>query len=95
MKEKRPKPIQEIKVAFGTVDLDGQRANPQDYNKRQADLASAQGVIFDMRGYPNDVAMDVLKRVTTQPITFALWNFPKVSKAGSTGRQVRRRADGR
>lgn len=79
-KEKRPKAIEEIKVGIWYVDLDGGRITMDDYKKVLRDLTSAEGVIFDMRGYPGDVAMDVLRRAASEPITSALWNVPTVTK---------------
>jgi hypothetical protein len=78
LREKRPKPIEELKVGLWYVDLDGARANMAEYQKAIHDLAGAEGIVFDMRGYPNDVAMDVLPRLAKQPITSALWNVPRV-----------------
>lgn len=79
LKEKRPKPIQEMKDGIWYVDLDGTRIDAQEYTKALKDLQSAQGIVFDMRGYPNDVATDVIRRITTKPVTSALWNIPLVS----------------
>lgn len=85
LKEKRPKAIEEVKLGIWYVDLDGGRANMEDFKKALKDLSSAQGVIFDMRGYPNDVAMDALPRIASVPITSALWNVPKVVKPDHLG----------
>lgn len=84
-KEKRPKPIEEIKVGIWYVNLDGMRIQMDEYKKALRDLANAEGVIFDMRGYPNEVAMDVLRRVAKEPITSALWNVPKITKPDHQG----------
>jgi C-terminal processing protease CtpA/Prc len=48
------------------------------YQKAIPDLAKAKGIIFDVRGYPNEVAMDVLHRLSDKPVTSALWNVPKI-----------------
>lgn len=80
LKEKRPKAIEEIKIGYWYVDLDGGRANPDEFKKAVRDLSNAQGIVFDLRGYPNEVAMEALRRVSDKPITSALWNVPKVSK---------------
>lgn len=84
-KEKRPKAIEEVKVGIWYVDLDGGRANMDEYKKALRDLTAAEGVIFDMRGYPNEVAMDVLRRAASEPITSANWNVPIVSKPDHQG----------
>ncbi len=78
--ESRPKPIEEIRPGIWYVDLDAPRADMEAYKKAIPDLAKAKGIVFDMRGYPNEVAMDVLRRLSNQPITSAFWNVPKVSK---------------
>lgn len=84
--EKRPKAISEVKVGIWYVDLDGYRgAQMEDYKKALRDLAGAEGVIFDMRGYPGEVAMDVLRRLAKEPITSALWNVPKITKPDHEG----------
>ncbi|WP_144241324.1 S41 family peptidase [Fimbriimonas ginsengisoli] len=85
LKEKRPKAIEELKVGYWYVDLDGGRINMAEYQKSLRDLTSAQGIIFDMRGYPNEVAMDVLPRLAKEPITSALWNVPRVTKPDREG----------
>jgi len=87
LKEKRPKAIEELKLGIWYVDLDGGRCNMDDFKKALKDLSSAQGVIFDMRGYPNEVAMDALPRVASVPITSALWNVPKVVKPDHVGNE--------
>lgn len=78
--ETRPKAIEQIKPGIWYVDLDGQRISMEEYKKAIPDLAKAKGIVFDMRGYPNEVAMDVLPRLSDRPVTSALWNVPKVSK---------------
>jgi C-terminal processing protease CtpA/Prc len=78
--ETRPKPIEELKPGIWYVDLDASRAKMEDYKKAIPDLAKAKGIVFDMRGYPNDVAMDVLQRCSDKPITSAFWNVPRVTK---------------
>ncbi|HWA84210.1 MAG TPA: S41 family peptidase, partial [Fimbriimonadaceae bacterium] len=78
--EKRPKPIEEIKPGIWYVDLDGPRAKMEEYQAMIPTLAKAKGLIFDMRGYPNEVAMDVLHRISDKPVASAFWNIPRVTK---------------
>lgn len=78
--EKRPKAIEEIKPGIWYVDLDGPRAKMEDYQKMMPTLAKAKGIVFDMRGYPNEVAMDVLHRISDKPVTSAFWNIPNITK---------------
>jgi len=85
LREKRPKPIEEVKLGIWYVDLDGGRCNMEDFKKAIKDLSGAQGVIFDMRGYPNEVAMEALPHVATVPITSATWNIPKVVNPDHVG----------
>lgn len=85
-KEKRPKPLEEIKVGTWYVNLDGTSGvQMDDYKKALRELTGAEGVIFDMRGYPGEVAMDVLRRLAKEPITSAHWNVPKVVKPDHAG----------
>lgn len=83
--EKRPKPIEELKLGIWYVDLDGSRANMEAYQKALHDLTGADAVIFDLRGYPNEVAMDALRRTAKTPIVSALWNVPQLSKPDRQG----------
>ena len=83
--ETRPKPIEEIKPGIWYVDLDQARAKMEDYKKAIPSLAIAKGIVFDMRGYPNEVAMDVLQRLSDKPITSAFWNVPRVTKPDHQG----------
>ncbi|MBS1715196.1 MAG: peptidase S41 [Armatimonadetes bacterium] len=85
IKEPRPAAIEEIRPGIWYVDLDGPRADPEAYFKKIPDLAKAKGLIFDMRGYPNQVAMDVLKRLSDKPVTSALWNVPVFMKPDQEG----------
>ena len=77
--DKRPRPIDEIRPGIWYVDLDAQRAKMDDYKQAIHELTGAKGIVFDMRGYPNEVALDVLRRLAKKPITSAIWNVPKVS----------------
>jgi C-terminal processing protease CtpA/Prc len=83
--EKRPDAIKEIKPGIWYVDLDGSRAKMEDFKKALPELAKAKGIVFDMRGYPNDVAKDAIERISDQAITSALWNVPKLTKPDRAG----------
>lgn len=80
--EPRPDAISEIKPGIWYVDLDNGRAKMEDYRKALPNLVKAKGLIFDMRGYPNEVALDVLARATPKPFISAFWNIPKVLAPG-------------
>jgi C-terminal processing protease CtpA/Prc len=48
-------------------------------------LASAKGIIFDMRGYPADAAYELMQHLIDEPATSAKWNVPIVRKPDGDG----------
>jgi len=44
------------------------------------ELATAQGVIFDLRGYPGQAAYDVIERLIDEPSQSARWTVPIVTR---------------
>jgi hypothetical protein len=63
--EKRPGPVAELEAGISYVDLT--RASMADIGPRIAALASARGVVFDVRGYPSDAGFGILPHLLTTP----------------------------
>jgi C-terminal processing protease CtpA/Prc len=78
-REKRPEKIHEIKSGIWYVDLDASQAKVADFQQALPNLEKAKGIIFDLRGYPNEVAMKVLPLLADKPITSAKWCVPIVT----------------
>ncbi len=77
--EPRPAKIAEIKPGIWYVDMDTRRAVTKDFLDALPKLEKAKGIIFDMRGYPNEMALAVLPHLTDKPITSANWNVPIIT----------------
>lgn len=77
--EKRPAPVAELKPGIWYLDLDAGRATTRSFTEALPKLAQARGVVFDLRGYPNEVALELLPHLAHVPITSALWNVPRIT----------------
>jgi C-terminal processing protease CtpA/Prc len=73
--EYRPEKIKKLKDGIYYVDLE--RSSMKEINDVMDSLASAKGVVFDLRGYPNSTD-PVLCHLTDVPITSARWNVPQI-----------------
>jgi hypothetical protein len=65
--EKRPQPVTEVAPAVWYVDLT--RQSMADLTSSMEKLSTAAGVIFDVRGYPTDAGVQVLRHLLTGPDT--------------------------
>jgi C-terminal processing protease CtpA/Prc len=81
--EPRPEKISEIRPGIWYVDIG--RIDDGDFNAAVAKLATAKGVIFDLRGYPGKLSPVVLQHLTDTPITSAQWNVPIVRRPDRQG----------
>lgn len=70
-----PRTIEELKPGVWYLDLD--RIQEKEFEAILPSLASAKGVIFDLRGYPN-MGPTFLAHLTDKPIMSAHWNVPVV-----------------
>src|SRR5690606_588877 len=75
IREKRPGVIDEIRENVYYVDLD--RAEMSAIEEAAQTLAEADGVIFDLRGYPNGND-GVLQYLSSDTLYSALWQVPKL-----------------
>lgn len=57
--------------------VDLTRASMPEIQDRIKELASARGVVFDLRGYPNS-NHNVLRHLTLEPLRSAKWQVPQV-----------------
>ena len=76
----RPKKaIAELEKGIWYVDLT--RAVDKEFDDALPDLASAKGIVFDMRGYPR-VSAAWFSHVTRTPLASAQWHVPVVDRPG-------------
>jgi hypothetical protein len=66
--------ISEPKPGVWYIDLD--RATDKDLTAAMPSLAKATGIVFDMRGYPNNFSMGLLGHLTDAPVLCARWEIP-------------------
>jgi hypothetical protein len=79
------KPANGAEVAPGIVYFDLNAASADALAKVVEKLDAADGIVFDLRGYPNDAAMTVLRRLIGGPATSAYWNVPIVTRPDREG----------
>ena len=75
LRPERPAPIEELRGGVYYVDLG--RAEMSAIRERMQALADAEGVIFDMRGYPKGGAQAVLQHLTNDTLRSARWQVPQ------------------
>lgn len=73
--ERRPDPIEELEPGIFYVNLDV--ISIQQFRDRVDELAAADGVVFDLRGYPNGTHM-ALTHLSPEPLQSAYWRIPKI-----------------
>lgn len=84
MSNQRPdepaRPTDGGEVAPGIVyfNLDG--ATMAKWNVALPAMRAARGVVFDLRGYPNDAAMAFLRLATPKPLQSAKWRVPQITR---------------
>lgn len=71
----RPDPIAELEPGIFYVDLD--RVVMEAFESRVEELAEAEGVIFDLRGYPNGNHL-ILSHLSDEPLQSAFWRIPQI-----------------
>lgn len=71
----RPDPIAELEPGIFYVDLD--RVPMEAFEARVEELAEADGVVFDLRGYPNGNHL-VLSHLSDEPLQSAFWRIPQI-----------------
>lgn len=76
LKEKRPPQVSEIKPGIFYVDLD--RIKDEEFQAVLPKLEQAQGVIFDLRGYPR-VSPLMISHLIDKPVESARWLVPIIT----------------
>jgi len=79
------KPANGAEVAPGIVYFDLNGATEKALASVIEKLDAAQGLVFDLRGYPSDAAMTVLRRLISEPAQSAQWNVPIVTRPDGEG----------
>ena len=82
IREVRPEPIAELAPGILYVDLD--RVTEAQYRARQADIASARGLIFDLRGYPR-MPPEFLTHLSDRPLRSAIFAAPTYRRPDRQG----------
>jgi C-terminal processing protease CtpA/Prc len=77
--ERRPDPVAEVRPGVFYVDV--ARATDSLFAARLDEIAAAEGVVFDVRGYPQ-MSPAFLAHLTDRPVVSALWEVPKTIRPG-------------
>ncbi|MFY9823873.1 MAG: S41 family peptidase [Thermoanaerobaculia bacterium] len=79
----RPEKIAELRPGLFYVDLS--RIDDDDFNGAVDQLAAADGIVFDMRGYPFLLSTSVLGHLIDKPVTSSWFNIPIVTQPDRQG----------
>jgi C-terminal processing protease CtpA/Prc len=79
----RPEKIAELRPGIFYVDLS--RIDDDDFNGAVDQLAAADGIVFDMRGYPFLLSTSVLGHLIDKPVTSNWFNIPIVTQPDRQG----------
>ena len=74
--ERRPNAVTEREQGIWYVDLT--RATAAELSPSLPSLASAKGIVFDMRGYPTDAGMVILRHLIETPETDRWMHVPRI-----------------
>ena len=83
LKEQRPEKVAELRPGIMYADID--RMTDDDFKQALPQLAKADGVVFDLRGYPSKMSTIVIAHLIDEPVTCAQWRVPKVTKPDREG----------
>ena len=81
--EPRPEKIAEVRPRIWYVDID--RVNDADINASMDKLAAAEGLVFDLRGYPGQLSTIVLAHLTDSAVRSAHWCIPILPRPDREG----------
>jgi C-terminal processing protease CtpA/Prc len=70
----RPAKLLEIRPGIFYVDLT--RISMEEIDEAMEKLVKADGLVFDLRGYPTDKIPALLSHLSPQPLQSAIWNIP-------------------
>ena len=74
--ESRPEKIAEVRPGIWYVDID--RITDQDFNDALRELKRAEGIVFDLRGYPGKLSAVFIAHLIDEPVSSAQWHVPMV-----------------
>ncbi len=83
LQEERPEKITEIRPGIFYVDLD--RVTTAEFDAEVEKLAAADGIVFDLRGYPRNISTTVLAHLIDEPITSTRWEIPIITRPDREG----------
>jgi C-terminal processing protease CtpA/Prc len=70
--------IAELEPGIWYVDLD--RITDEDFTQSLLPLIAADGVVFDLRGYPGNLSTIIIAHLIDEPVTCAQWHIPIVRR---------------
>jgi len=74
LRQLRPAKIAAIKP--GVIYLDLSRITQQEFDEAVPRMAEARGIVFDLRGYPQKIAVQTIGHLIDKPVTCAQWHIP-------------------
>ena len=72
----RPETVADL--GHGIVYFDVTRATAEDFRAALPGLAAAEGMVFDLRGYPRANFFDLLRHLAPRPLSSARWRVPEI-----------------
>jgi C-terminal processing protease CtpA/Prc len=81
------KPRDGAELAPGIVYFNLSGARAEALRALDEPLTAAKGIVFDLRGYPNTAALDVMLHLIDEPAASARWNTPVVTLPDREGWQ--------
>lgn len=92
--DSRPPPVSELEPGVWYVDLG--RASDADFTKAVSDLADAEGIVFDLRGYPRGLTPEtIFGHLIAEPSTSPQWHVPLVTRPNREGLSFERSGEWR
>lgn len=79
------RPANGSEVAPGVVYFNLDRADAAALAAAMPKLESAKGLVFDLRGYPDQAAYELIQHLVDEPATSARWMVPLVTKPDREG----------
>ena len=90
MRTREPRPPSGSELAPGIVyfDLDG--AATEELAHHLDALAAAEGIVFDLRGYPGSAGADLLPHLSDETLHSAWWNIPVYTRPDQVAAEYQR-----
>ncbi len=82
LEEERPEKIAEVRPGIFYLDLG--RITDEDFRGVLGQLAQAQGIVFDLRGYPR-LSPVAIAHLIDEPVSSARWNVPVLTRPDREG----------